>query len=113
IIEDITKNRSSLTIVNNRQDSILRLRNIEIAKLSKITDNLASTITTSNIEELNILTSFFIKSCGDTLDDNKIIAERMFRANGSINKSNSWINIIIKPDIENIIGQQKNKNIYD
>lgn len=76
-------------------------------------NDIETTTETANAAELNVLTSFIIKQCGSNLGDNKITTERVFRADSTLATANKWIDIILKPDIENMIGQQKNKNIYD
>lgn len=109
----ISDNKLALQIQHTVLDSIAQQRNIEIESLNKIMNNIEAMTETAHAVELNVLTSFIIKQCGSNLGDNKITTERVFRADGTLAIANKWIDIIIKPDIESIIGQQKNKNIYD
>lgn len=109
----ISDNKLALQIQHTVLDSIAQQRNIEIESLNKIMNDIEAMTETAHATELNVLTSFIIKQCGSNLGDNKITTERVFRADGTLATANKWIDIIIKPDIESIIGQQKNKNIYD
>lgn len=113
ILGMIADNKLALQIQHTSLDSIIQQRNIEIESLNKIMRDIEATTETANAAELNVLTSFIIKQCGSNLGDNKITTERVFRADSTLATANKWIDIILKPDIENMIGQQKNKNIYD
>lgn len=113
VLAETSENRLALQVQNGILDSLSQQRGREIESLNKIMSDIEATTETAKAADLNVLTSFIVKQCGSNLGDNKITTERVFRADNTLATANKWIDIIIKPDIEGIMGQQKNKNIYD
>lgn len=110
----LSENKLALQAQQIALDSLSRQRDSEIESLNRIMHDIEATTETAQAADLNVLTSFIIKQCGSNLGENKITAERVFRADSTLASANKWIDIVIKPDMESITGgQQKNKNIYD